>query len=110
MRRTEYDDAGRLVLDASWDTSTYTATDASGNVVETRPVTPDEAAEATEDQDDTNAATIRTGLVTAFQNNQTYLGLASPTNAQVVAQVKALTRQMDGIIRIVAGLLDSSST
>jgi hypothetical protein len=54
--------------------------------------------------------------------NQTYLGIASPTNAQVVAQVKsltqqnnalvaqvtALTRQMNAMIRLAQGLLDST--
>lgn len=45
----------------------------------------------------------RTDLVQAatqaVQNNTTYLGLASPNNAQNVAQVQALTQQMNKVIR-----------
>lgn len=47
-----------------------------------------------------NLATILQQAATALTNNTTYLGIASPTNAQVVAQVAALTRQMDGVIRV----------
>lgn len=57
---------------------------------------------------DANAATIRTKLAaqvaansparTAVANNTTYIGITSPTNAQVAAQVKALTNQNNVII------------
>lgn len=45
----------------------------------------------------------------AHTENLTFLGVASPTNAQVVAQVKALTRQSNKLIRLVAGMLDGTS-
>ncbi len=32
--------------------------------------------------------------------NKTFLALPAPTNAQTLAQVKALTRQMNGLIRL----------
>lgn len=45
---------------------------------------------------------------TAHANNLTYLAIVSPTNAQVVAQVQALTRQVNGLIRW--GLNDLTGT
>lgn len=56
-----------------------------------------------------NQQTIQQAARTALTNNQAFLGLASPTNAQAVAQVTALTRQVDGLIRLVLGQFDSTS-
>jgi len=36
-------------------------------------------------------------------NNATFLSIAAPNNAQNTAQIKALTRQMNAIIRLVVG-------
>lgn len=55
-----------------------------------------------------NAATIRAQAQTALTSNATYIAIASPTNAQVAAQVKALTRQMDGVIRLLLAQLDAT--
>lgn len=54
------------------------------------------------------AMTERDAIVSAFQANQDFLNLASPTNAQAVAQTKALTRQMNGLVKLLnrRGLLD----
>lgn len=46
---------------------------------------------------------------TALTANQTYLGIASPSNAQVVAQVAALTRQVNALIRMAANQLSSTT-
>lgn len=46
-----------------------------------------------------NAITLFQRAHTALANNQTYLAIPSPTQAQAVAQVAALTRQVDGVIR-----------
>jgi hypothetical protein len=46
---------------------------------------------------------------TAMTANATYIALVAPTNAQVVAQTKALTRQMNNVIRLLAGVLDGSA-
>jgi hypothetical protein len=51
---------------------------------------------------------LKTKAANAIGGNITALGVGSPTNAQVVAQVKALTRQNNALIRIVLGLLDST--
>jgi hypothetical protein len=50
----------------------------------------------------------RDAIINAFQANQAFLDLASPTQVQAVAQVKALTRQMNGLVQLLnrRGLLD----
>ena len=58
---------------------------------------------------DVNADTIRAKAAAAIGVNATYLALASPTNAQVSAQVKALTRECTGLIRLLLGQLDDTS-
>ncbi len=45
-------------------------------------------------------ADIRARLRAALGSNRTFLALDSPTNAQVVAQVRRLTRQMNGVVRL----------
>lgn len=45
-----------------------------------------------------NFASLVTKARNALSNNQTYLAIPSPTQAQSVAQVAALTRQVDGLI------------
>lgn len=46
------------------------------------------------------SADIESKARSALASNVTYLGLGSPTNAQVAAQVRALTRQINGLIRL----------
>lgn len=55
-----------------------------------------------------NEETLRAQALQALTTNRTFLDLASPTNAQTLAQVKALTRQSTGVIRQVLGLLDGT--
>jgi expansin (peptidoglycan-binding protein) len=55
-----------------------------------------------------NRATLEQQAATALTGNRDFLALASPTNAQVVAQVKALTRQNNGVIRLILGRLDGT--
>lgn len=55
-----------------------------------------------------NADAIRTAATQALDANRTYLAVASPTNAQNLAQIRALTRQNNKIIRQVLGLFDGT--
>lgn len=58
---------------------------------------------------ETNEQTIRQQALTALTTNRTYLALASPTNAQNAAEIKALARQMNGVIRLLLGQLDGTN-
>jgi hypothetical protein len=55
-----------------------------------------------------NEVTVRDQASAALATNATFLGIASPTNAQTAAQVKALTRQVDGLIRLAVGRFDGT--
>jgi hypothetical protein len=91
----------------------YTAWDASGNVTSTRALTQAEsdalAVQDTANTQATNKATIQQQAQTALTNNQTYLAIASPTTAQAVSQVAALTRQLDGVIRLLLQKFDATN-
>jgi hypothetical protein len=64
-----------------------------------------DAAEATwEAQQDPDKTALFAAAANAVSNNVTFLGLATPTNAQAVAQVQALTQQMNQVIRYLAEL------
>jgi len=51
------------------------------------------------------ASTLRAQAVTALTTNATFLALTTPTTAQAVAQVQALTRQTNALIRLVVRAL-----
>lgn len=70
---------------------------------------PKTALELAADTANTNRATIQTQATDALAANRTFLGIASPTNAQTLAQVKALTRQNQGIIRLLLNELDGTN-
>lgn len=63
--------------------------------------TPKSAEQIEADRVSTQDATLRSQARTAHTNNQTYIALASPSNAQIAAQVKALTRQVNALIELV---------
>lgn len=54
--------------------------------------------------DRVNLVGFRTEAAQAIADNQTFINLASPSNAQNAAQIKALTRQMNRVIRLMLRL------
>lgn len=98
-----------------WDdqAQTYTAWNSAGAVTSTRAYTADEVvaagATAAVATSDANRSTIQSRAQAALAANATFLALGpSPSNAQVIAQVRALTRQSTGEIRLLLGLTDST--
>lgn len=108
----QFRDDGTFWVQEQWDDATHVVTsfDEPGDVTGTRAYTDEEVAEADERASTSSAAVnrleLRTRAVAALQTNRDFLAKASYTNADVVAQVKALTRQNVGIIRLVAEALD----
>lgn len=54
-----------------------------------------------------NDAALRAKAINALAANVTFLAIASPTTAQVTAQVIALTKQVDAVIRVFLRVTDS---
>lgn len=52
---------------------------------------------------------LRSKARAALSSNAAFLAIASPNNAQTAAQVKALTRQMNGVIRMLLGELTTTA-
>lgn len=59
-------------------------------------------------QVDVTGDAIRDNARQALAGNRTYVGTATPTAAQTTAQVKALSRQVNGIIRLLLNELDGT--
>ena len=55
-----------------------------------------------------NRETIEGQAVTALTSNAAYLAIPQPTQLQGFEQIEALTRQVNKIIRLVLGRLDST--
>jgi hypothetical protein len=55
-----------------------------------------------------NDETIRQQALDALTANRTYIARQSPTAAQNTAQIQALTRQVNGLIRLVLGRFDGT--
>lgn len=79
----------------------YDPSKPNNNVVETFTVT----TPVTQD----NAEALWAKAQTALSNNATFLAIASPSNAQIAAQVKALTRQVNALVRLQLAAFDSIS-
>ena len=60
---------------------------------------------AVEVTDATNADTLKAQAAAALTGDATYLALTTPTTAQAVAQVRALTQQVSALIRLVVRAL-----
>jgi hypothetical protein len=59
------------------------------------------------DQAVANQQTLASRAQTALTNNANYLAIVSPTQAQAGAQVQALTRQVNGLIRFLLQQFDT---
>jgi hypothetical protein len=94
-------------------TRTVTSYNAAGTQTAQRAYTPAENAVADAEvlalASVANKATLQQQATTARANNATYLAIASPTNAQVAAQVRALTQQNNAIIRLLTNALDATT-
>lgn len=56
-----------------------------------------------------NLDQLQQRATTALVNNATFLAITAPTQAQAVAQVKALTRQVNALIRLQLSALSDIS-
>jgi hypothetical protein len=56
-----------------------------------------------------NLTTLQAQAIAALAQNRAAIAASNPTNAQVIAQVKALSAQNNALIRIVLGLLDGTN-
>jgi hypothetical protein len=86
-------------------TGTRTVYSASGAVASTTSVTGLYVAPI----DDRNALTLRQQADAALTTNATYIALTAPTAAQTAAQVKMLTRELNGLIRLTLGRLEATT-
>ena len=57
----------------------------------------------------TNQRTLQDQAQTALATNRTYLAISSPTNAQVAAQVRALTQEVQALIRLALNQFDGTN-
>lgn len=91
----------------------YTAWDTAGSVTTQRALTTQENDALTAvDTSVTSAAntnTLQQRAQAALAVNATFLAIGTPTNAQTVNQVQTLTKECSALIRLLLGLLDSTS-
>ena len=94
------------------DTRTILTYNEAGELVSQEPYPAEDLAEAEERAaavtQETNRAALREQALGALQTNRDFLANSAPTNAQVLAQVRALTRQNIGIIRLAANALEGT--
>ena len=97
--------------DTATHTSDYSVTLISGVPTETWTVRAKTQAELDSSAITTNEADLIARAKTALTANAAFLALTTPTTAQAVAQVKALTRQVNALIRLVGrDLLSTDGT
>jgi hypothetical protein len=99
-----------LGISTSYDTDTniHIVWDATGAVVRQESIRPVERAMFQMPTGQTNAGAVRAKLQQALTANATYLA-GSPTQGQAVAHIAALTRQVNGVLRLLLGQLNDLS-
>lgn len=89
-----------IVNEVTYGPGGYDPDKPNGNAVETVPVeVPDDL---------TNRATIQQQAAQALEANRLFLAIAAPTNAQSLAQIRALTRQNQRLIRLALNQFDGT--
>lgn len=94
--------------DTPTDTYERSVTNQAGTWTETWTARPWTQAELDAQTADSNRTTIEQQADAALAANTTFINIASPTNAQNAAQIKALTRQNNKLIRLAIGRLDGT--
>lgn len=92
---------------------TYTGWNGDGTVNVTRALTAAEVATCANidaaNSAAANQSTLQSRAQAALTANAVFLGLVSPTNAQVLAQVQLLTKENNALIKLALGLLSDTS-
>ena len=108
--RPNHPSKGR-VFEADDATETVTRWDDAGAQLDQRAYTTaekaDKAARAAAETKQTNKRTVEDRARAALTANATFRALQSPTNAQVLAQVRRLTAECSGLIRLMLNELDT---
>ena len=97
-----------------WDSAGgYTRWSPAGVVVESRALTPAEVAQLAGDAAGgvaaVNVQTVQQRAQAALAANATFLALGAPTNAQILAQVRLLTKECNALIRLALGQVSDVS-
>jgi hypothetical protein len=93
-----------------WDDDIFKVTfyGEGGVTLYQRDYTPIEIAEANTIVQNTNRSLIFQQALDAIAANKAFIALTAPTNAQVLAQMKALSRQVDGLMRLALNKFDGT--
>ena len=110
QRKDTYDVDGNLVqreeLEPISGVLRYRRWNADRVLVEERPATPEEMVGYDAWRNGQNEQEVRRQAEASLERNKDFLALDPPTNAQNAAQIIALTKQINGIIRTALDLFD----